>query len=146
MAKILLAAVEEVFDEMIEELHELDWRGELAAADELHNLEAVAGGNAGFIPFALRQDLKIVFDGNAAGVESQVVEKSPHTGAGRQLLYFPVYVDVDFFCHGSNYTAGTRGFARSEKRRSALLFFISARMTSAGSPPVSFGISNSIVA
>ena len=77
----------------------LQGRG-LAAADELDNFQAVASGYAGFFPFGLRQDFEVVFDGYAAGVESQVVEEGAHTGAGRQLFRFPVYVNVNSFGHG----------------------------------------------
>jgi hypothetical protein len=74
-------------------------RARLAAADELDYFEAVAWGYAGRIPFCFRQDFQIVFDGYAAGVESQMVEKGAHTGAGRQLLLFPIYVNMNCFGH-----------------------------------------------
>jgi hypothetical protein len=114
LAEILLAAVEEIFVELIERLGYLwtalnaqkRWRSHraakaegLAAADKLDNFQAVACGYAGFLPFGFGQDFEVVFDGYATGVESQMVEKGAHTGAGRQLFRFPVDVNVNCFGH-----------------------------------------------
>jgi len=46
----------------------------LTATYELDYFEAVSCGYPGFFPFGFWQDFQVVFDGYAAGIESQVVE------------------------------------------------------------------------
>jgi hypothetical protein len=114
LAEILLEAVEEILAEVIAGRREV-CRGpayrprghlkvaatgaELAAAYELDYFESVAGGYAGLFPFGFRQDFQIVFDGDAAGVQPEMVEKGAHIGAGGQLFGFSVYVNVNRFGH-----------------------------------------------
>ena len=73
---------------------------ELAAAYKLDYFEAIARGYLGCIPFGFGEDFEVVLDSYAAGIEAEVVEKGAHAGAGRQLLRFAVYVNVDFVRHG----------------------------------------------
>ena len=91
----------------------LEGRGS-AAAYELDYFEAVASGYAGFFPFGLRQDFEVVFDGYAAGVEAEVVEQGAHTRAGRQLLGFPVDLNMNCFGHG-NIILQERGVSHATK-------------------------------
>ncbi len=72
----------------------------LAAAYELDDFEAIAGGYLSSIPFGFGQDFEVVLDGYAAGVEAEMVQQGTNAGAGRQLLRFAVYVNVDFVRHG----------------------------------------------
>jgi hypothetical protein len=91
----------------------------LAAAYELDYFEAVARAYARFFPFGSRQDLEIVFDGYSARIEAQVIEKSAHTGAERQLLGFPVHVNVNCFGHG-HIILQERGVSHAGKSEGAL--------------------------
>jgi hypothetical protein len=71
----------------------------LAAAYELNDFKAIACHYLGCVPLSFGEDFEVVLNGNAAGVEAEVVEKGTHAGAGRQLLRFTVYLDVDFVRH-----------------------------------------------
>ena len=73
---------------------------ELAATYELDDFEAIAGGYLGCVPFGFGQDFEVVLDGYAAVVEAEMVQQGADAGAGRQLLRFAIYVNVDFVRHG----------------------------------------------
>ena len=71
----------------------------LAAANELDNLEAVAGGNHGLGPLGARQDGKIVFDGYTRGIEANLLEQRGNRCSLRRLPWLAVHLNDDDVLH-----------------------------------------------
>jgi len=71
----------------------------LTTADKLHNFEAVACGNSGFSPLSPRQDGKIVLDGDAAGVEPDLLQQSGDSRSRRCLTLLAVDLNDDGVLH-----------------------------------------------
>jgi hypothetical protein len=70
-----------------------------AAADELDDFVAVAGGDSGFGPFRAGQDFEVAFDGDAASIEAQFTEKIGDGGVGLCAASLSVYGNGDGRLH-----------------------------------------------
>ncbi len=62
----------------------------LAAANELDDFVAVAGGDLRFRPGCARKNFEIAFDGDAARLEGQGAQQIGDRGAGSDGASFPV--------------------------------------------------------
>jgi hypothetical protein len=72
---------------------------ELATTYELDDFQTVAVGDLGVVPFGFGKDLEIVFDSDAAAVESELREKSGDGGALVSLAGLAVNLNGDGISH-----------------------------------------------
>lgn len=88
----------------------------LAAADEVDNFVAVAGGDLRIAPALARKNFEIAFDGYAAIFQSEFPQKIDYRCARCSRARFPIYINRGF--HRVRHSriqpaAGAFGFARS---------------------------------
>ena len=72
----------------------------LAAADKLHDLEAVSRRKMGRFPPRARKNLEIVLDRDAAGVQSELLQQTNDVRASGGFPGFTIHLDEDLFRHG----------------------------------------------
>lgn len=112
--------------------------GGLAAADEVHNFEGVAGLHWRSVPFGARQNIEIALDGHAFVAHAQMFEHGGDVQAVRNFLQFPIDLDIHWnfillrfggFCFGgllpgahrkANFVFVGIGFGLNDQREIAL--------------------------
>ena len=85
--------------------------GLLTAADELHDLIAVASLDPRLRPFLPWQNFEITLDRNAATIQPKISQEIDHGSTWNRRPRFAVYNDRRF--HQGHPAAGAFGFARS---------------------------------
>jgi len=82
----------------------------LAAADEVDDFVAVAGGDLRIAPALARKNFEIAFDGDAAILESEFPQKIDYRCARCSRARFPIYINRGFHVRHFSHSTCRRGF------------------------------------